>query len=104
MPGFLSSRPNSVPPPPHTLASVAPPSLGPIQTKGQTLWYSMYILINPSTGQMDDVNAGKAGWVTYLSANFFAKQMSEKPSRDGRVDEGQRTGERGPQSSILQIF
>ncbi len=41
---------------------------------------------------MDDLNAGEAGWVTYLSGDFFAKQTSEKSSRDGRVDEGQRTG------------
>ncbi len=42
---------------------------------------------------MDDVNAGEARWVANISANFFAKQTSEeKPSRDGRVVEGQRTG------------
>ncbi len=58
VPGFLSSRPNWVPPNPHSLASVAPPSLqggethshtgegfggDPIPTKGQTLWNSHYV-------------------------------------------------------------
>jgi hypothetical protein len=52
----------------------------------------LYVYFNPSTGQVDDVNAGEAVLPFDFSANFFAKQTSEKPSRDGRVDEGQRTG------------
>ncbi len=55
VPGFLSSRPNWLPPPLHPQAGVAPPpgSRGgdtldcgrggvgePIRMKGQTLWYS----------------------------------------------------------------
>jgi hypothetical protein len=59
VPGFLSSRPNWVPPPPHPLGSVAPLpfwvqgintlSCGgwrdPIPTKEQTLCYSMCTII-----------------------------------------------------------
>ncbi len=56
VPGFLSSRPNWLPPPPH------PPALlkgegrhslagegrrEPIQTKGQTLWNSSYLILPP---------------------------------------------------------
>jgi hypothetical protein len=63
--GFFSSRPNWNPPPPHPQASVSPPPFGsggggwggagdtlpcrrrgggvPIRTRGQILWYSMYI-------------------------------------------------------------
>ena len=62
MPGFLFSRPNRPPRPPHLQASVAPLPLlprgayllggkgageptNPIRTKGQTLWYSRYSII-----------------------------------------------------------
>ncbi len=63
VPGFLSSRPNWLPPlPPHLQASVAPPRFGsledgghtrlrergrgePIRTKEQTLWDSRYSII-----------------------------------------------------------
>ncbi len=57
VPGFLSSRPNWVPPP-HMQASVAPPLWvqggtlvcggwvgDPIPKKGQTLWCSLYTII-----------------------------------------------------------
>jgi hypothetical protein len=52
VPGFLSSRPNWVHPPPHPQSSVAPPPppwLGGGGTKfgrwGQALWYSRYNII-----------------------------------------------------------
>ncbi len=56
VPGFLSSRPNWLPPPPQPQASVVPPfSRGgdtrerddgeAIRTKAQTLWYSWYSII-----------------------------------------------------------
>jgi hypothetical protein len=63
VPGFLSCRPNWLPPPPQPQASVAIPPFGfrrgghtrlrergrgrpiPIPTKGQTLWYSRYSTI-----------------------------------------------------------
>jgi hypothetical protein len=59
VPGFLSSRPNWLPPPPHPQAIAAIPPFGfrrgdtlacgrgePIRTKGQTLWYSRYSIIH----------------------------------------------------------
>ncbi len=60
VPGFISSRPNWVRPPPLPQASVASPPLvpgghtrwrewgwaDPIRTRGQTLWYSIGIMYN----------------------------------------------------------
>jgi hypothetical protein len=68
VPGFLSSRPNWLPPPPLPQASESPPfgsrrgthllagerARGPIMTKGQTLWYSR-ICITPLRS-MDGTN------------------------------------------------
>jgi hypothetical protein len=81
---------------PHPQASVAPPPFG--SKGGDTLVRGVGV-----GGHNSDegtatlilymyINAGEARWVANISANFFAKQTSEKPSRDGRVDEGQRTG------------
>ncbi len=73
VPGFLSSRSNRDPPPPHPHASVAPsPFKGPrgrhtlageggnpIARVGQTLWHSVYTTYNPSTGAAQ-LNSGQA--------------------------------------------
>ncbi len=64
----------------------------------------LYVYFNPSTGQVDGVNAGEVVLPFDLSAIFLRNKLRKSLAETEELMRGREQVREGQQSSILQIF